>query len=62
MRKDALTGMRLIAQKYRRDDVMTQKVQIFSQELSFSDSDTEGMQEATFIDIYPKINMFYEIE
>lgn len=41
---------------------MTQKVQIFSQELSFSDSDTEGMQEATFIDIYPKINMFYEIE
>jgi hypothetical protein len=62
VRKDALTGMRLIAQKYRRDDVMTQKVQIFSQELSFSDSDTEGMQEATFIDIYPKINMFYEIE
>ena len=62
VRKDALTGIRLIAQKYRLDDVTTQKMKISSQELSFSNSDTEGMQEATFIDIYPKINTFYEIE
>jgi hypothetical protein len=62
VRKDALTGMRLIAQKYRQDDVTMHKEPISSQELSFSDSDTEGMQEATFIDIHSKINTFYEIE
>lgn len=62
VRKDALTGMRLTVQKYRQDDVTMHKNQIFSQELSFSDSETEGMQEVTFIDIHPKINTFYEIE
>jgi hypothetical protein len=61
VRKDALKGIRLIAKKYRLDDVTTQKVKISSQELSFSDSDTVGIQEAKFVDIYPKINTFYEI-
>ena len=62
VRKDALIGKRLSVQKYRRDEVACQKQQVCSQELLFTDSDIEGMQEATFIDVHPKINTFYEVE
>jgi hypothetical protein len=57
-----LSGTCLVVKKYSQDDVTAKAELLLSRELSFEPSDTPGVQEAAFIDVHPKLNVFYELE
>jgi hypothetical protein len=62
LQERVLSGKGLIVKKYGQDDVTGKAELLLSRELSFEPSDTNGVQEAAFIDVHPKLNVFYELE
>ena len=57
-----LSGRRLVVKKYSQDNVTVNAQLIECRELSFSEVNPKGLQEATFIDTHPTLNVFYELE
>ena len=58
----ALSGQSLMVRKQTKDDITVTAQLVSSHTLSFSKPDQDGFQEAVFIDVHPKMNVFYDLE
>lgn len=62
LQESTLCGKILVVKKYSLDDVTEKAELLMTRELSFEEWDTPGVQEAAFIDVHPRLNVFYELE
>ena len=57
----ALLLSHMVVKKYSQDDIKGEPDLLFQQEIPFVPLGKEDIQEACFIDIYPKMNVLYEL-